>query len=154
MKSVLTTTARLLGGMTLVAACGSNPAGPAPTAVLVVTPDRTTVNSAVCPPSHCGPLTGQREVEASLTVRETGGVAGTIQKVTLTLRRRSDNTSIAGGEEGQGLRFSARGSVVVPIAVHYDETLGEANMKVVAVVDAVDENGHVVSATVEIQVIT
>ncbi len=134
-------------------ACGG-PSAPAPTAVVVMMPAQPTVAATVCPPEHCGPLAGQMEVVTSVTVRETAGVGGVIRQVTLALRRQSDNANIAGGAEGQGVRFPARGSVTVPLAIHYDQSLGERNMKVVATLEADDDNGHRVTATVEIEVIT
>ena len=141
--------------LVLAGGCGSSTGGPSSAAVLVVTPNQASVATAECPPSHCGSLTGQREVLTSITVRETGGVAGTIRRVVLSLRRQSDNAQIAGGEEGQGTRFAAGGSVSIPIALHYDQALGERNMKVVVSVEADDDNGHFVTAsTVEFEVLT
>lgn len=123
--------------------------------MLVVTPAQPSVTTTECPPSHCGTLTGQREVVTSITVRETAGVGGTIRRVTLTLSRQSDNARVAGGEEGQGVRFAGGGSVSVPIAIHYDQTLGERNMKIVVELQADDDNGHAVTAgTIEFEVIT
>ena len=91
----------------------------------------------------------------SITVRETAGVGGTIRRVTLTLRRQSDNARVGGGEEGQGVRFAGGGSVSVPIAIHYDQTLGERNMKIVVELQADDDNGHAITAgTIEVEVIT
>jgi hypothetical protein len=146
----------LVAGVLLSACGGSSPAAPRPTAALQLTPNPATVTPGPCPPSSCGSLTGQFEVLASVTVRETAGVAGTITRVTLNLRRQSDNASIAAGEapSAAGTRFGGNGSVSVPIALHYSPSQGERNMKVVITVEAADDNSHQVSSTTELQVVS
>ena len=134
--------------------CGGGPPAPTTTAVIQMTVNPATLTPAVCPPSHCGPLEGQLEVTATLTIRETAGVAGVVNRVGMVLRRQSDNASIAQTEELQGGRFARRGSITVPIAMHYDRSAGEANMKVVLTIEARDDNGHTIGSTMEVQVLS
>ncbi len=140
-----------------VGACGGSsttPSNTSATAVLQLTATPTTVVYAVCPPSHCGSLAGQLEVEATVTVRETAGVGATIARMPFSLRRRSDNQAIAMSDVAAvgGTRVSASGSVAIPIAMHFDATAAESNMKVVVAVEGTDANGHTVTASMEIEV--
>lgn len=135
------------------AACGGGPTGPPPTAVLQIGSTPATIVSAVCPPSHCGPLTGQLEVLATLTIRETAGVAGVVNRVTFVVRRQSDNASVAQSDAAPAARFTARGSVTLPLALHFEAAASESNMKVVVTVEAGDDNGHTISTSTEVLVL-
>lgn len=142
--------------------CGAGSSSPTPTqptaatAVVQVTASPQPIVPAVCPPSHCGPLAGQLEIEATLTIRETAGVAATVTRIALTLRRRSDNAAIASTDAAPpgGARISAGGSLTVPIAMHFDATAAEDNMKVVVALEGSDANGRPISSTMEIEVRT
>jgi hypothetical protein len=149
--------AALVAGALAVGRCGGStttPTNTSATAVLQLTATPGTIVYAVCPPSHCGPLTGQLEVEATVTVRETAGVAATIARMPFSLRRRSDNLAIAMSDAAAagGTRVGASGSVAIPIAMHFDATAAESNMKVVVAVEGTDANGHAVTASMEIEV--
>jgi hypothetical protein len=125
------------------------------TAAVQITSNPPTIPSDVCPPSHCGPLSGQLEITASLEIRETGGVAVTATRLGLTIRRRSDNAAIAATEvlaNTGPLRIAANGSTVVPIAMHFDATAAEASMKVVALFEGTDANGRQVTASTEVEI--
>jgi hypothetical protein len=138
-----------------LSACGGTSTGPTAgqaTAIIQMTASPQTIAAAVCPPSHCGTLAGQLEVEATVTIRETAGVATTARRLALTLRRQSDNAAIASGEEGAGTRINASGSATVPIAMHFDATAAERNMKVVVVFEGSDANGHQITSAIEIEV--
>lgn len=141
-------------GLFLVMGCGDSPTGPSPTASVQATVSPATATPAVCPPSHCGSLTGQLEVEATLTLRETAGVSVVVTRIGLTLRRQSDNAGMASGEipDARGARIGANGTAAFPVAIHFDMTAAERNMKVVVAVEATDANGHAVTSSVELEV--
>jgi hypothetical protein len=153
---------QITGATILAACCGGTPTGPTagpttgqPAAAIQITSTPATILYAVCPSSHCGPLLGQLEIEASLTIRETGGVAITATRLGLTIRRRSDNAAIAANEVLAGatpLRIGANGSTVVPIAMHFDASAAEANMKVVVVFEGSDANGRAVTFSTEVEI--
>jgi hypothetical protein len=79
-------------------------------------------------------------------------VAVVVNRLGFTVRRRSDNASIAGTEEAQGTRIAPNGSVTIPIAMHFDAALAESNMKIVVSLEARDDNGHQITSTIEIEV--
>jgi len=143
-----------------LAAVGCGGGGTTPTAGQSVAAFQLTASpqpivSAVCPPSHCGSLAGQLEIEGTMTIRETAGVAATVSRLALTLRRRSDNAAIAATDvvgASAPIRVAAGGSTSVPIAMHFDAVASASNMKVVVALDAVDANGHQVTASMEIEV--
>jgi len=142
----------------LAVQCGGGGTGPTTgqsTASIQVASTPQTIVYAVCPPSHCGPLAGQLEIEAALTLRESGGVAATVNHLMLTIRRRSDNAAIAANDvvgASAPIRVGASGSTPVPIAMHFDATAAEPNMKVVVALDATDANGHQIALSTEIEI--
>ena len=104
---------------------------------------------------YCGPLAGQLEIEATLTLRESTGVAVTVNHLVLTIRRRSDNAAIAANDvvaASAPIRVAASGSTPVPIAMHFDATAAEPNMKIVVALDATDANGHLVTSSTEVEI--
>ena len=140
--------------LVLAAGCGDSPTAPAPSASVQLTVSPSIAAPVVCPPSHCGMLAGQLEVEATLTVRETAGVSVVVSRIGLTLRRQSDNAGIATGEipDARGARISANGTGTFPIAMHFDMPLAERNMKVVIVLEGSDSNNHPMNSTLELEV--
>ena len=142
----------------LAVQCGGGGTGPTTgqsTASIQVASTPQTIVYAVCPPSHCGPLAGQLEIEATLTLRESGGVAATVNHLMLTIRRRSDNAAIAANDvvgASAPIRVGASGSMPVPIAMHFDATAAEPNMKIVVALDATDANGHQIALSTEIEI--
>ena len=140
----------------LVVQCGggTGPTTGQSTASIQITSTPQTIVYAVCPPSHCGPLGGQLEIEATLTLRESSGVAATVNHLLLTIRRRSDNAAIATNDVGASapIRVAASGSTPVPIAMHFDATAAEPNMKIVVALDATDANGHQITASTEVEI--
>jgi len=134
---------------------GTGPTTGQSTASIQVASTPQTIVYAVCPPSHCGPLAGQLEIEATLTLRESGGVAATVNHLMLTIRRRSDNAAIAANDvvgASAPIRVGASGSMPVPIAMHFDATAAEPNMKIVVALDATDANGHQIAVSTEIEI--
>ena len=87
-----------------------------------------------------------------LTVRETEGVAGIIETMTLVLRRNSDNAIIVNATPPVGTRFGANGSVNVPVGVHWDRDQMTSAATLTATVNARDDNQHLVTSTVTIPV--
>lgn len=150
--------ATLTLAISLTAACGGSGTGPSSgqaTAALQIAATPQTIIYAVCPSSHCGPLTGQLEIEGTITIRETTGVGATVNRLALTLRRRSDNAVVAANDvvaASAPIRINAGGSTAVPIAMHFDASASESNMKVVVALEAADANGHQVAASMEIEV--
>jgi hypothetical protein len=142
----------------LATRCGGTTTGPATgpsTAAVQITASPQTIVYAACPPSHCGPLAGQLEIEATLTIRETAGVSVTATRLALTIRRRSDNAALASNDvvaASAPLRVSAGGSTAVSIAMHFDASAAEANMKVVVALEGTDANGHQVTSSAEVEV--
>ena len=142
----------------LAAACSGSSSSPSPsqpTAVLQLTATPPTIPPAVCPPNHCGPLLGQLEIEGTITVRETSGVAVTITRFMLTIRRRSDNVAIASNDvvaASAPIRVAASGSTPVPIAMHFDASAAESTMKIVVAIDGTDANGHAITASTEFEI--
>jgi hypothetical protein len=141
-------------GFVLIVGCGGSSTAPRPTAVVQMNVNPPTVAPVVCPPSHCGTLGNQFEVEATLTIRETAGVSITVSRIGLTLRRQSDNASLATGEvvNARGGRISANGSAAFQVAMHFDMALAQPNMKVVIVLEATDDNSHSTTSTAELEV--
>jgi hypothetical protein len=95
------------------------------------------------------------EIEGTITIRETAGVAATVNRLALTLRRRSDNAAIAATDvvgASAPIRVGAGGSTSVPIAMHFDASVSESNMKVVVALEATDANGHQLTASMEVEV--
>src|SRR5258707_4731744 len=126
----LTRTVAALVCAIAVGCAGSPTAAPATaaaaTAVLQMTATPATIVAVVCPSAHCGSWTGQLEVIGSVTIRESGGVAGVVNRVGFTVRRRSDNAAVAANEEAAGTRIAANGSLTVPVMMHFDEALAES----------------------------
>jgi hypothetical protein len=142
----------------LAVQCGGSGTGPTTgqsTASIQIASTPQTIVYAVCPQSHCGPLAGQLEIEATLTLRESAGVAATVNHLVLTIRRRSDNAAIAANDvvgASAPIRVAARGSTPVPIAMHFDATAAEPNMKIVVALDATDANGYQITASTEVEI--
>jgi hypothetical protein len=152
-------TSRFLSIALLVGAggCGGGgPSSPSGQAVLSLSLAPNPLPEAVCPPSACGVATGQVYAIGTLTVRETAGVAGRIDVVSMT-QRTVDGTVMASGQFDAAAiaalagtnRFASNGTVTIPaVGVHYDQALGHVAATVTVVVQATDESGHAVSAMI------
>jgi hypothetical protein len=97
----------------------------------------------------CGPLSGEREVLASVTVTETGGGAGSVTTLTVTLRDSAgavaanvefDAVSITQAAGGSN-RLSARGQITFPTGVHYPAAFLGRSGSLTLTVRAVDGAG-------------
>src|SRR5258706_15947801 len=93
----------------IAAGCSGSPtAAPATaaaaTAVLQMSATPATIVAVVCPPAHCGSLTGQLEVIGGVTIRESGGVAGGGHHGRVVGGRPRGAPAARGGEQGRGGR--------------------------------------------------
>ena len=141
---------------TVVVACGKSPTpptSPSPVAQIQLTANPATITPAVCPPSSCGPLTGQLEAATSVTVREPAGVGGNISSVSMILRRSSDNVTLASGTVSPtNGRFAANGSVTIPLGVHYDQAQGASAGTLALTFTGTDDRGNPITATLSVPV--
>ena len=131
-------------------ACGGTTVDPTQqTAQVQLTASPSTINPSICPTERCGSATGQVEALTTVTVRETGGVAGRVDSIRMTLRRTADNALITEGvfTPAAPTRFPANGTVTLPVAVHYDVAQGAATATLTLSLAATDDNNHSVSAT-------
>jgi hypothetical protein len=149
-----------MAGLLAVGCGGGTPSSPTTglaTAAIQLSATPSTIVYAVCPPSHCGPLTGQYEIEGTIVIRETAGVSLTVTRLGLTMRRQSDNAAIAANDvvaAGGPIRVAGGTTVNVPIAMHFDASAAEAHMKLVVALDATDDNGHSVTSSTEIEIVS
>jgi hypothetical protein len=113
-------------------ACGGGtPEGP-PTRAAAVSvsfaPDP--VRAGPCPPSSCGPVTGELEVTGTLTLRETGGAAATVQSVALELRftnattARAQLDAAAVTQLAGSNRLAANATLAIPVGMHFTPAAG------------------------------
>jgi hypothetical protein len=146
--------------MTTAAACGGSggglPTQPTARVSLQVTASPSPVALAVCPPASCDASTPpQFEVVTTLAVRETGGVAGRVDSLGITLRRNSDNVTVLTttlAPASVQVRFAANGTVSVPVAFHHAQDEVTAPTTATLVVNATGDTGGTVSATVTLPV--
>lgn len=138
--------------LTPAIACDDTPTGPRPTAVLQPTAAPSPITPVLCPVSNCGSVTNQLEATTVITVRETAGVAGTIQSATYVLRRNSDNAVIVNATPSLNVRFTANGSVDVPVGVHWDRGQMTTASTLTVTINARDDNQHTVSTSMTIPV--
>ena len=137
---------------------GGNPGGPSPqpqTAVIQVTAPPSPVALTVCPPERCGSSAPEFEVLTTLTVRETGGVAGRVDSIGVTLRRSSDNVTILSttiSAASVQVRFPANGSVEVPFAIHHVQSDVTGPTAAALVLNATADGGRAVTANVTVPV--
>jgi hypothetical protein len=127
-----------------------------PQATLQVTAAPSPVTVTVCPADRCGATSlPQFEVITTLTVRETGGVGGRVDSITVTLRRNSDNTVAMSGTINPAsvqVRFAANGTAAVPLAIHASQSDLTVQTTASLVVNATDDNGRAVTATLTVPV--
>ncbi len=149
-------TSRFLSIALLVGASGcggGSPASPSGQAVLSLSLAPNPLLEAVCPRSACGVATGQLYAVGTLTIRETAGVAGRIDVVSMTQRTVAGTVMASGQFDASAIaalagtnRFAPNGSVTIPaVGVHYDQALGHVEATLTVVVQTTDENGHALS---------
>jgi hypothetical protein len=136
---------------------GSSPASPSGSAVLALSIAPNPVPEAVCPPSACGTVTNQLYAVGTLTLRETGGVGGRVDSVSMTQRTGAGATMGTGQFDATAVatlastnRFVANGVLSIPgIGVHYDRSLGGSAATLTVTLQATDDGGHTISATIQ-----
>lgn len=147
----------------LSSACGSSPAGPSnpsagPPLAIMVTAAPNPNTGHLC--TGCGPLSTEREVTATITVAETGGGAGSVTTLTVTLRDSAgavaanvefDAASITQAAGGSN-RLSALGRLTFPTGVHYSTSFLGRPGSLTLGVRAVDGSGGTVTAQVVVPV--
>jgi hypothetical protein len=136
----------------LLSACGGGPTGPRPSARLEASASPSPINPIECPLSSCGSLLNQLEAASTLTIRETAGVAGIVESVSLVMRRSSDGAVVANATPSVGTRFSAGGSLALPVAVHWDRGQMTTDGSLAVMVNARDDNSHAVTVSLTIPV--
>ena len=143
-----------------VIACGSSGAAPSsPTAaVLTLRANPNPASSAVC--TDCGPGSTDREVQTTLTLQETAGVALTANGIDMALRNSTTNAVIASGtfdstavtQLAGTARIGAGSSLSVRCSVHYPAAQAGAAGSFTLTVRATDDRGNQLtqSATVAV----
>jgi hypothetical protein len=135
--------------MSAIAGCGGTTADPGrQTAQVSLTANPSTITPVLCPIERCGSVAGQIEAVTTVTIRETGGVAGRVDDIRMTLRRTSDNGLITEGlfTPATQTRFAANGTVSMQIAVHYDVAQGTSPATLTLAMAGTDDNNHQVAA--------
>ena len=145
---VLTTAAAACGG-------GGTPTQPVtPTgATIQVTASPAPVSLTLCDPPAC--TTPGYEVITTLTLRETAGIAGRVDSITLTLRRNSDNQVLVTANITPAsiqVPFTANGTATIPFAMHVARTDVTSQTTLALVVNATDSGGRAVTTSLTVPV--
>ena len=139
-------------------ACGSPPTGPS-SAAITVTAAPSQVTGALC--AGCGAGSTDREVEATLTIRETAGLAGGVTTIEMSLRDTA-GTLIASGAFDAGAvavlagssRVPAGGTLTVRCGVHYPAAQAGRSATLTFLVRVTDDRGNQLSQTVTVSATT
>ena len=137
--------------------CGDSPTEPQPQPqpALQATAAPAPIALAPCPPASCGSSgPAQLELLTTITLRETGGVAGRVDNVVATLRGNNDNGVVATGTitaDVVRVNFPASGTATIPFAMHVNQAAVVAQSTLTLVVNAT-ANSRGVSTTVTVPV--
>ena len=107
--------------------CGDRPTEPQPQPqpALQGTAAPSPIALAPCPPANCGSSgPAQLELLTTITLRETGGVAGRVDNIVATLRRNNDNGVVATATitaDAVRVNFQASGTATIPFALHVNQ---------------------------------
>jgi hypothetical protein len=142
--------------------CGSGggPASPSGSAALTLDVAPNPLVEAICPVSACGPASGQLYAVGTLTVRETSGVGGRVDSIAMTQRTADGTIQGSGQFDANAItalavtnRFAGNASLSIPgIGVHYARALGGRPSMLSVNVRATDDDGHSVTAAIEVTV--
>ena len=91
----------------------------------------------------------------TLTVRESGGVAGRVDSIGVTLRRNSDNVTILSttiSPASVQVPFAANGTAEIPFAIHHVQSDVTGPTTAALVINATADGGRATTATVSIPV--
>lgn len=105
-------------------ACGRS-ASPSATLAFSLTASPSPTSGGLC--AGCGAGSTERESKTTITIRETGGVAGTVTSIAMVLREDGTNAVITQGEFDAAAvaqmagtnRLAANGTLAVLCGVHY-----------------------------------
>lgn len=142
------------------AACGGTPPSPSPVIAIVVTANPPQVAGAPC--SGCGAGSTDRESATTLLIQETGGAAGTITLIEMSLREQGTNATIASGSFDAAAvtqlagsnRVPARGILSVRCGVHYAASEAGKTAILTYTVRVADDRGNQAAQTVTVAVTT
>jgi hypothetical protein len=140
------------------AGCGEPPTGPFATLDFTLTANPNPATGALG--TSCGPLVGERESKTTITIRETGGAAGTVTSVAMVLRENGSNAVIAQGEfDGAGIaqlagtnRVTANGTLNVLCGVHYPPAQQGKAATLTYTVRVTDDRGSVASREIVVSI--
>lgn len=145
--------------LVLAGACGGGTPGSATQSASVslsFTPDP--VRAAPCPPSSCGPLLGEMEATGTLTLRESAGVAATVQRVDMEMRfaggtlARGDYDTAGVAHFAGSARVAAGATLAVPLGMHFTPAPGLLPATWVLAVTLQDDRGHRLAPSVSVSV--
>jgi len=140
-----------------VSNCGSNPGGPGSILAFTVTASPNPIAGVLC--TGCGAGSTDREAATTLTIRETGGAAGTVTLITLTLRNTATGAVLAQGEinaaaiaASGSTRVPASGTLDVRVGVHYPGSEQGPAGTLTCVVRVIDDSGTAVTQQIVVPV--
>ena len=150
----------LLVGLAFVGCGGGAGTGPSAPAVAALTLAASPGSWAAvaCPPSSCGPVTGELEAAGSVTIRETAGVGGTVDTIAMQSRDAGGAVLGQGTFDAAGVRqlagtdrVAASGSRAVPgVGMHFAPDRRPAT--IVVTVHFTDDRGNGLDASVTVPV--
>jgi hypothetical protein len=150
-----------LGLSANAAACGSSsPSAPAPEIAITVSATPAQITATLC--GGCGAGSTDREAATTLVIQETGGVAGTVTLIDMSLREQGTNAVIAAGsfdtpavtQLAGTSRVAARGSLSVRCGVHYPAGQAGKSAVLTYTVRVSDDRGNQVSQTITVNTAT
>lgn len=144
------------GAMLGAIACGgsSSPVAPATSAATLafsVSASPAAIAGALC--GGCGAGSTDRELQTTITIRETGGAAGSVTSIAMVLRDNANAIIRQGGEfDGAAVtslagtnRVAANGTLNVLCGVHYPADLQGKSGTLTYTIRVTDDHGTVVS---------
>lgn len=108
-----------------VLGCSDPPGSPGPALAFTLSASPNSITGAPC--GGCGAGSTDRESQTTITIRETGGAAGNVTAMAMTLRENGTNVVITQGEfDAAGItqmvgttQLPASGTLNVPCMIHY-----------------------------------
>jgi len=158
--NAMTAAAALAMAMTLVACGGGSQTSPGSTASAVVAVTASPNPIAGGPCTGCGAGSTDREAKTTVTIRESGGVAGTVTSMAMVLRADAGGAILAEGtfdatavaSLAGTARISANGSLDVPCSVHYAANLGGQAATLTCTATFTDDHSHALVRPVAVPV--
>lgn len=139
---------------------GGGPAGPTgPTSsAITITVNPPSWAAVACPPSSCGPVTGEMEAAGTLVIRETAGLGGTVDSIGVQSRDGAGAVLSQGAFDAAGVRqlagtnrVAGSGSLSVPgVGMHFPPDRRPATIAVT--VQFIDDRGNRLSPSLAVPV--